>query len=294
MERVRFYEMDHEALLIEQGVSKEHILQMKEIKVKNHEPLFWKYHNGILTKETMLVPLEKIKGITRCSPGFSWWDHFILRKGDLVDSRMESLLSSLKKKGLEEFRNTFIDEKYKVSLFHFVDHDIYFVCNDGNHRTIWAKIVGAPFIMADIERYEFPKDEENIKLIESIHREYLNLLNSMNLVHSEGEVVYKDQHVLPFESFEITDWTNTEQIRLAKATYKCNVIELRELIDLYIKISVCGTLHRKIKLFLWKLYDKDTPPNTVIRLIKLGWNLDIETVLNRFERILDMLEHNVE
>jgi hypothetical protein len=62
------------------------------------------------------------------------------------------LFEQLSKKGLHSFRSSFVEEEYKVTMYHFVGHNCYVVRNGGNHRTTWAKVLNAPFIAAEATR----------------------------------------------------------------------------------------------------------------------------------------------
>jgi hypothetical protein len=151
-------------------------------------------------RQVALVPVSKIISLTdgRGQFGASWWDHISLKAGSLVRSRLEYLLERLCKLGLQDFRNSFQEEKYQVSMYHFVEHNCFAVVNDGNHRTTLAKVMNASYMSSRIiECHIKPKKYDDFVEIEQLKNELLVQANNYNLLFDGNNILYQDQVVFP-------------------------------------------------------------------------------------------------
>ncbi len=134
-------------LLLQKGVPESHIKEMKRI-LNFREDTFLFYYEQ---EETICsnIPLSKIKSLGfRGSSGLSWFDHVCGKGVNIDERRCQEAFEHLVKKPLEDFQKFY--KQFPVKLIYFEDDDFYAVNGDGTHRTLWAKITGAPAISAEI------------------------------------------------------------------------------------------------------------------------------------------------
>lgn len=107
--------------------------------------------------EQILIPLSKVMyAINRVDEKLSWLDNFIenneYRQGK--DGSFEVLLSSLEKRGKDEFINSFqIDQESPITAIYYEDFDTY-VIGEGKHRATFAKVIGMSTIKAKVTTYK--------------------------------------------------------------------------------------------------------------------------------------------
>ncbi|MCY7990980.1 hypothetical protein [Bacillus haynesii] len=135
--------------LLKKGVSEFHITEMKRT-INFNKDLFLFYYEE---KEELAIlsdiPLSKIKSLGyRGSSGLSWYDHALGKGSNISIRRSLRTYQYLENQSLEEFQRFF--KQSPVRLIYFEDDDFYAVNGDGTHRTLWAKITGAPTILAEI------------------------------------------------------------------------------------------------------------------------------------------------
>ena len=139
--------------LLEKGVPDSHINEMRETLNISKEPYQIYYDEISEDKKTYRhVPLSKVKSLGfRGTSGLSWFDHACYNGTDNIDiGRCNKAYKHLKKQSLEEFQAYY--KRSAVKLIHFEDDDFYAVYGDGTHRTLWAKVTGAPTIYAAITK----------------------------------------------------------------------------------------------------------------------------------------------
>ncbi|WP_343310521.1 hypothetical protein AAHT65_16525 [Bacillus atrophaeus] len=140
-----------EEILLKKGVSDSHIKDIKSTLNFNEDPFLFYYKEFENEKPVFKhIPLSKIKSLgCRGSSGLSWFDHACCRKGSNIDIRRSNrAYQYLEKQTLEEFQSFY--KESPVRLIYFQDDDFYAVNGDGTHRTLWAKVTGAPTILAEI------------------------------------------------------------------------------------------------------------------------------------------------
>lgn len=134
-------------LLLQKGVSESHIKKMKRILNFREDPFLFYYEQEETTYNE--IPLSKIKSLGfRGSSGLSWYDHVCCKATNIDKRRCQKAYEHLAKQSLEDFQNFY--KESPVRLIYFEDDDFYAVNGDGTHRTLWAKITGAPTILAEI------------------------------------------------------------------------------------------------------------------------------------------------
>ncbi|NGY70359.1 hypothetical protein F6Y04_07580 [Bacillus megaterium] len=139
--------------LLEKGVPDSHINEMRETLNISKEPYQIYYDEIRADKKTYQhVPLSKVKSLGfRGTSGLSWFDHACYNGTDNIDiGRCHKAYKHLKKQSLEEFQAYY--KRSAVRLIHFEEDDFYAVYGDGTHRTLWAKVTGAPTIYAVITK----------------------------------------------------------------------------------------------------------------------------------------------
>lgn len=98
-----------------------------------------------------LVPLEKVIGTSRGTPGLSVFENVrVMNRGDREPYRFENCLSFLQKMSLEELQKSYGELCHPVEMVYYVDDDVYYLSGDGNHRTLTAMLVGAKNIRATV------------------------------------------------------------------------------------------------------------------------------------------------
>ena len=194
--------MDQEKFLLKMGVSQGHIDRMKRERcVTSYEyQLFYEWVGK--TEYHVQAPVEKIHGLTetRGKDGASWWDHFIGKAGMIERDRIEYLRGKLEEMGLERFRAHFAESRYSVDLGYYPEHDVFIVENDGNHRILWAKIVGAPTISAVVHHFRFLPDHfERYTMVKERKEQFESTLDHFNLRWEDHELYFGDSPIGRFD-----------------------------------------------------------------------------------------------
>lgn len=180
--------------LQESGVDMDHVAKMDQEK-----PLslarFESYYDFIEEDETYkLVDVKKLKGLTdsRLDVNCTWLEHFNGKAGVLADNRIENLLNKLKVNGYSSFVHSFQKPIYGVPLAYFDKEDIYIAYGDGNHRTVFAKIVNAPYIYARVSYYRYNSESEhNYLLYQKLLKELYKKIKEFGFSIENNSVVYK-------------------------------------------------------------------------------------------------------
>ncbi|ARI75657.1 hypothetical protein [Halobacillus mangrovi] len=145
-----------EELLLRKGVKQEHILDLSNEKVKSDKVYRSFFDYDPHYDAEVLVPVNKIKGLTfsRGKENYSWWDHANMKAGNIDPHKFRGLQEKLEETTLVEFEKWFVDKNFPMmQLYYYEDFDEYYVGSDGNHRSIWAKLIDAKYIKAEIVKY---------------------------------------------------------------------------------------------------------------------------------------------
>lgn len=98
--------------------------------------------------------------------------------------------------GLEQFREHFAESRYSVDLGYYPEHDVYIV----NHRSLWAKIVGAPVIIATVHHFRFlPNHYERYKRGKDRKEQFERTLDSYHLRWEDRELYFGDASIGRFD-----------------------------------------------------------------------------------------------
>lgn len=139
--------------LLKYGISIEHINNMKNKILENDREAYQNFPplNSSERDYVDLVPLNKVIGTSRGTAGLSVYENVrTMYRGAREPYRFENCLSFLDKLPLEELRKSYENLYEPVRMMYYVDDDEYFLCGDGNHRTLTAMLVGAECILAKI------------------------------------------------------------------------------------------------------------------------------------------------
>lgn len=135
--------------LLEKGVSKSHLKEMKRTINFNKDLFLFYYEEKEDLGTVKHVPLSKIKSLGyRGSSGLSWFGHACCKGSNIDIRRSRKAFHYLEKQSLKEFQNFYKESPVRLIYFH--DDDFYAVNGDGTHRTLWAKVTCAPTILAEI------------------------------------------------------------------------------------------------------------------------------------------------
>jgi hypothetical protein len=159
------------------------------------------------------------------------------------EETIDLFIKKLMNTPLEAIQESFQLEEYSgdnLRYIYFKDIDEYFPCSGGNHRTLFAKITNAPYILAKVEEHE--KDHKkncNYDLIQS-RKNYLEaLIKQLNLTKSEKEnssdeefyLIYKNISLLYVKIPSIKDYTDKDSERFHEVyeAYKRAIYYLKDL-----------------------------------------------------------------
>lgn len=138
--------------LSQYGVNEKHINKMKAKILERDRDAYQTFSSDSSEKDYIdLVPLEKVIGTSRGTPGVSVYENIrTMNSGDREPLRFENCLRFLEKMSLKELYKSYEELYYPVRMIYYVDDDVYFLSGDGNHRTLTAMIVGAKYIRARV------------------------------------------------------------------------------------------------------------------------------------------------
>lgn len=148
-----FFTGDLTEYLLQCGVSEEHINKMKSKILEESRDVYQRFPSIDSSEKNhiCLVPLEKVIGTCRGTPGLSVYENVrVMYRGDREPHRFEDCLSFLEKMSLKELQKSYEELSDPVKMVYYVEDDEYFLCGDGNHRTLTAMLVGAKFIRAKV------------------------------------------------------------------------------------------------------------------------------------------------
>lgn len=265
-----------EEQLIDLGLKIEYIEYLKNTVLQT-EPINKDSYEGSREKNKILVPVSKIVGLgMREEAGYSWWHHYIGSIGDLALNRLIELEQNFKKMGLIKFMQSFIDEKYcdQVDFIYYVDHDIYFAIN-GQHRTVMAKLVDAPYILAEVLNLEINSEKQKQNEKKGMIIEEVNTLLSILDLNISGRGAYwKDVLVIPLRLKFNLNISSIEDIIVVKKSLKLFIDSVIEVEDFQAKLT--RSLRYQFKICFLRMLGKNYRVNrfekNILHLKKLGWH----------------------
>lgn len=153
-----------EQTLLQKGVSIEHIAYLREKKPKRFNEYNNYYeHVSLNDKEKVLVDTKKIIGISRANINASLYDNAVGRcMSELNVYNMATAIKHIRDDTLEQLYSWYEKLLCPVDLIYYSDEDVYAVDIEGNHRSLYANIVGVPSIKADVAYYKRNEEKYNI------------------------------------------------------------------------------------------------------------------------------------
>ncbi|MED4634708.1 hypothetical protein P9443_17685 [Peribacillus frigoritolerans] len=268
--------MNIKKTLLDAGVSEEHLYFLQENKLKNDDS-FKCFFEGMGEREYQFVPVKKIKGLSRGKAGFSWWEHVLRKAGNIDSDRLENNQKRLEATTLNEFRKGFASSSFPaVELYYYDEFDEYYVAHDGNHRTLWAKLVDANYIRARVYKYKYsPTKHGNYKRIQCILGDYKKFLHVCNLQLIEGYPEHKGWPVSTHELPYISDYSNEIQISNLKNCLDENIKVIGNIINRYLVLAKIPDKWRmklfKLLYYISKSNDNKYTYENLVMLQKQGW-----------------------
>ncbi|WP_039871711.1 hypothetical protein, partial [Halobacillus sp. BAB-2008] len=162
--RLNYSSEELERLLLDKGVNKSHIKKIKNEKTLDLSEFSIYYE---LQDETLeYIPVNCIKTTSRVEHDISWFDLALLPEGiNLSADRLNRCMDHFKKStSLATYYNFFVDDlcrQVDPIGFEYYDKDNIYSASTGNHRTIFARVTGAPYIRAKTVKFKFNQDRYN-------------------------------------------------------------------------------------------------------------------------------------
>ncbi|MGP4073754.1 hypothetical protein ACTWQB_14510 [Piscibacillus sp. B03] len=215
-------------IFISAGISREHLDFLEEECLESPERYYKTYSQINNSEEMQLVPTDLIKGIDtmRSKSRKSWFYNLI--NADECNFRISTIkefLSKITPTDLENFRESFKNEKYSgdnLRFVYFEDEGKYFAVSGGSHRTLFAKLVNAPYVYAKVTRYKLNQlKTKNFNDINQLTNELKSLVQELGLNCTQKEcythksyclINYKTIPLLRFENKRILDFANQGRV----------------------------------------------------------------------------------
>lgn len=229
-----------EEYLLQVGVSHQHLERMS--KEMNHGHAHYIYFYEEVSKEEAVVPVSEIRGLlgTRGFDGFSWLDHITGRAGTFT--RLDNFKPWLEEQGLDAFRKSFTNPKYRVELGYYDQDEAYYVDGEGNHRTTWAKVLDVPFIAAKVTRYRLlPTHYRNYEKLQARRDELKQTIREYGLTMKKKSIGQKGAHIsfkghgsIRYHVYpKVYDYGNTDQVIAALRQYEKTLDFLHQVRELH-------------------------------------------------------------
>ncbi|SDZ44774.1 hypothetical protein [Bacillus sp. 166amftsu] len=266
------------------GVDLDHLKKMNLEKPILCEKLELYYDHIPTEKKNMLVKISKIRGLTdtRLNTNCTWAQHMTGEAGVLALNRIETHYKYLQENGLAASIEYFQHPKHKINLSYLDKEDIY-VVTDGNHRTVFAKMINAPYIFAEVEIYKHNYTSEAYYLhYKKLLKDLKESAEELNFHIQDRRIMYKDislnTHEIPcYSSFNF----NQEEMFWIKNRFRdiheqLNFIEKRMRLFYFLnnkqKIRICSTLsHVRHVDHLKNAMNKDLLYSSLAQLYEGGY-----------------------
>lgn len=121
------------------------------ILVSPHPDDYYITSSGCTTKITV-IPVSKIIGTNRSTSGNSIYENIRCIPDTGLDySKFQRYFNEFSNyNSLKELQSSFCTEIEPIRADYYPDTDEYFICGNGNHRTLTAMLIGAPYIKAKV------------------------------------------------------------------------------------------------------------------------------------------------
>lgn len=276
-----------EQILNKSGLSEKEVEVLKKEKNEGADKYYKKYRKTDI-KNKRLVPVNRIIGIgsSRGSIGESWFENLLnySKHHNFRTSSINDLLSNMVD-SIHNFRHSFQQEEFSnenLQYVHFVEDDIYVSTSGGSHRTLFSKISGAEFILAEIVEYHFDEQKDrNYKKIQKEHDSFNELVRGMNLniysSENRGELEYtigfKDIGIIKKSNISIFDYSDESSINFALETIQNEKEYLNSIMQEYVKLALIPYKLRKLIVKIKLNFNNEWKLKHLKKLIDLGWSI---------------------
>lgn len=264
-----YYEFDgdFEKYLLDIGVSIQHIKKMKN---KIMQPGRYEYYNTISEGNKELVQLEKVIGTNRATVGKSVFENVRkMKRGDREPMRFITCFSFLEQMSFAELMVSY-QTCSPVHMTYFKEDDEYYLHNDGNHRTLTAMLLGAPYINAivDIAECDTEKRGKFFAVKEFYKKYHIYLIKKIG---NRFDIIYIDEKNNLYEVIGYTGRMENEDcydlINKLTEEIESDKAELKKL-EKYPKI-IRKFILKKDKYYRIRQYiDKTSPRNLWEEILK--------------------------
>ena len=179
---------DLEKVLIGKGVQLDHINYLKYNCPIFLEDFYEECYEREVDKDCkgVLVSPKKIVSINRANCEFSFYDNAAGKcSSDLNVYRMAKAIMHIKNDTLKQIYSWYETLYYPVDLIYLEDEDIYMIGCDGNHRSLYALIVNAPVIKANVSYYK-----KNVEVYKA-YLQYKALSDTYALIDIDSSSFYQ-------------------------------------------------------------------------------------------------------
>gem|GEM_PF-4633477 len=243
--------------LIEAGVAADYISFLESEIMKSDDVLYDTYLR-VGKEEKIKIPVSKIKGIStgRGINGLSWMYNFIqTSECNFRETTVEKFRSKITSSNLGNFKASFVDHKFSddnLRFSYFKEVDEYYTSGGGSHRTLFAKVIGAPYIYGKVITYQKdPVKEKNVFEIESKEEYLKSLIQTMNLhLEKEEEEIRIKFKTFPLSMFEeniINDFSDQNRVEERLDIYNEEIEYLKEIQSLHNRYKRIPTIFLRLK-----------------------------------------------
>ncbi|PFK42074.1 hypothetical protein COJ23_26580 [Priestia megaterium] len=235
--------------LLQLGVDVSKINQMKSEKPLPYpDSTLYSLEEG--SNEQIFVPVCKIKGGYRIESELSWLDNFICIGEGLKGKKIDDLLNSIEKHGLESYIRSFqIDQPQSDAIFleYFNNLDGYFVSSGGNHRIVIAKMIGMQTIKARVSRSNYQKELEEEKHVlnwrsKKLREEIEEITRHLSFTDCWTTIGDTEKLKIFYKKMLIYDFS-------IRSVQKSSIITVEDLNEAYIQLEKLERIIEITKLF---------------------------------------------
>ncbi|MGE6202998.1 hypothetical protein [Guptibacillus hwajinpoensis] len=194
-----------ENALLKKGVSKEHIDNMKSEKTLDLAE-FQVYYDIDGDRVIRDIPVQNIKMTSRAKPGIPWFDLALNSKeAHLEASKLSNCFKHFSESlDLHTYYQFFSSDRCRKANpieFEYYERNNIYKTNNGNHRTIFAKITNLPVIKAMVTTYVFNQNKYSnyIKLRE----EFFSLDNKLSELNFHIEIDDEEESFISYQGINL-------------------------------------------------------------------------------------------
>ena len=194
VENTNVFNGDFDKFLLDIGVEHEHIEKMKTKVLQENKDDYYNFKSLYEDDSEMrLVPLNKVIGTSRGTIGESVYENVRrMKRGERETSRFKGCFSFLQNMSLDELKKSYqnLGNFDPVCMDFYLDDDQYYLTT-GNHRTLTAMLLGAPYIRARVRtgKCDYEMKEKVIRTKQLFQKYSIAHIYPKNHGHYEIEFV---------------------------------------------------------------------------------------------------------